>query len=275
MPHLKVQPKRRAFTFVELLIVLGMVAIVVYTLTAALMKVREVAARTQCQNNIRHLSMGTHAYNGALGHLPPTVGWTANYHFGSVFFLLAPYIESNAWFNTSVEIDAQGKRVYLAWNLVRQPVKYFSCPSDSTYAPDDWPARGSYVANYQVFKEGDQLFPKMMPDGPANTIMFTERLANCGYDSDGKPIFTAWMWWHWDLHTPMFAYCLPGPSSKFANASRVGDCDPHVPASPHGKAGIVVAMGDVSTRIVSPDISGETWWAACTPAAGDVLGGDW
>jgi hypothetical protein len=73
----------------------------------------------------------------------------------------------------------------------------------------------------------------------------------------------------------MFAFYLTGPGAKFANASGIADCDPHVPASPHGRAGIVVAMADASTRFVRPDISGATWWAACTPAAGDVLGEDW
>jgi hypothetical protein len=36
-----------------------------------------------------------------------------------------------------------------------------------------------------------------------------------------------------------------------------------------------VALGDASVRTLSGGMSGATWWAACTPSQGDVLGGDW
>jgi hypothetical protein len=34
-------------------------------------------------------------------------------------------------------------------------------------------------------------------------------------------------------------------------------------------------MADGSVRNISPQISPATWWAACTPQAGDILGSDW
>ena len=39
--------------------------------------------------------------------------------------------------------------------------------------------------------------------------------------------------------------------------------------------GINVAMGDASVRLVSGKVSATTFYAACTPAANDVLGADW
>jgi hypothetical protein len=148
------------------------------------------------------------------------------------------------------------------------------CPADRTYNRKDRPARGCYAANYLVFKEGSQRLDDMK-DGRANTIMVTERLAECGYGPDGEPNFTAWMWWKWDLHTPMFAFYSSGPGSKFVSAASADECDPRRPASPHGKLGIGVAMGDASVRMVSPGVSATTWWAACTPDAADRLGDDW
>jgi len=47
-----------------------------------------------------------------------------------------------------------------------------------------------------------------------------------------------------------------------------------MPVSPHN-GGINVAMGDGSVRMVSDGISGTTWYNACTPASGDLLGPDW
>jgi prepilin-type processing-associated H-X9-DG protein len=44
--------------------------------------------------------------------------------------------------------------------------------------------------------------------------------------------------------------------------------------SPH--TGVInVLLGDGSVRVVQQGISGLTWWQACTPAGGEVLGGDW
>ena len=36
-----------------------------------------------------------------------------------------------------------------------------------------------------------------------------------------------------------------------------------------------VVLGDASVRILSARMSPATWWAACTPAGGEVLGSDW
>jgi hypothetical protein len=35
------------------------------------------------------------------------------------------------------------------------------------------------------------------------------------------------------------------------------------------------ALGDGSVRWLSAGMSPQTWWAACTPAGGDILGSDW
>jgi hypothetical protein len=53
-----------------------------------------------------------------------------------------------------------------------------------------------------------------------------------------------------------------------------GNCDGGRASTDH-TAGIVAGMGDRSVRLVPNGISGSTWWAALTPAAGDVLGNDW
>jgi prepilin-type processing-associated H-X9-DG protein len=44
--------------------------------------------------------------------------------------------------------------------------------------------------------------------------------------------------------------------------------------SPH-TGGINVGMGDGSVRLVTASVSGTTWFAACTPNYGDILGSDW
>jgi prepilin-type N-terminal cleavage/methylation domain-containing protein len=52
------------------------------------------------------------------------------------------------------------------------------------------------------------------------------------------------------------------------------NCDPVRAATPH--TGIMQdCLVDGSVRTVSGSISPTTWWYACTPAGGEVLGGDW
>ncbi len=50
-------------------------------------------------------------------------------------------------------------------------------------------------------------------------------------------------------------------------------CDPSLPQTPFS-AGLPVAMGDGSVRVVSPTIDSKIFWGAFTPNRGEVLG-DW
>jgi prepilin-type processing-associated H-X9-DG protein len=53
-----------------------------------------------------------------------------------------------------------------------------------------------------------------------------------------------------------------------------GPCDRRVASSGH-VGGMNVGMADGHARFLSQGISATTWWAACTPNAGDILGDDW
>lgn len=280
--------RRNGFTLIELLVVIAIIAILIGLLLPAVQKVREAASRMKCQNNLKQVALACHNAESTYGYMPPAWGSYGPGIKGPVFFHLLPYIEQSALYNSVLNASGQndcsfGSKYAGAGNPVcGTKVNAYVCPSDpttNTKADANWAPGGNsnYAANWQVFaagasSQGKANLTSTFSDGTANTILFTERIGVC------SGVYQLWARWDssTDIYTPVFAGSAQttGATALPQIAPLPANCNNKVPNTTH-TGGISCALGDASVRSVSSSVSGATWWAACTPAAGDTPSSDW
>lgn len=188
--------KRRAFTLIELLLVIAVIGILISMLLPAVVRVREVALRARCMNNLVQLSVGLHHYEGLHQVLPPgtqqakgpIVNEAVGYHMSWLTQILPQLDERNAFKRIDFTVGAyhpNNKTVRdLALPLLLCPLdrvspgvkpeatSYAGCHHD-VEAPIDETNAGVLFLNSRVRLEE-------VSDGLAYTIFLGEKIVDPG-----------------------------------------------------------------------------------------------
>lgn len=194
---------RRAFTLLELIVVIVIIAVLVALLLPAVSRVRHAAVMVTCANSLRYLGGAIHGYRDAHKHFPPgtmphptlppdeRLSWQVS---------VLPHMDMNPLFK---KFDAKA-----AWNsptnigtLREAPMAIFRCPaslgpwsdlpaagyvgcagigSDAATLPLDGPGVG-------FFGYDRQLKPEQVKDGLSQTLALIETTYDLGPYTRGGP----------------------------------------------------------------------------------------
>jgi len=135
--------RRRAFTLIELLIVIAIIAVLIGLLLPAVQSAREAARRIQCVNNLKQIGLGLHNYYDTHTALPGAYLDYNSTKFSALSQIL-PYVEQSPMFNALnfmvIFSDPMNS------TILNAKVSGFMCPDDPINTLEASGAQTNYMA---------------------------------------------------------------------------------------------------------------------------------
>lgn len=295
MPQPLSRPHRPAFTLVELLVVIAIIGILVSLLLPAVQQAREAGRRTQCQNNLKQISLAFHNYHDTFKVFPQSDPGGTALTRASSFTAILPFLEQAANFNLYDFTRGNSDPVNL--QVVAQRIPVYLCPSASIRRTVPIPgcdandrAPGTYAVCTGSTDAWGPFFPGGLPhngaivstdsgmtnmaciiDGTSNTLLLGESAWNLpDYVFTSGPCSgqIRWGFTYWSSPYPLstaFTTMAPFNPKKGGSAVLSRFRSDHV--------GNVVgfALVDGSCRTLNGTISQQTLDALGTRAGGEVV----
>jgi len=260
---------RHAFTLMELLIVIAIIAILIGLLLPAVRRVRGPASRAQCQNNLKQLMFAFHNYESTFEstssdlstakRLPPGcigLGATPEERLSWMVALL-PFLEQEALYR---QIDVEKGYAENA-AVVQSGIRIFICSASKEAGTKD--AVTHYVAMAGI---GHDAATKPA-DAPGIGFMGYDRVTSLAALSDGTSNTIALI----ETRTGLGAWARGGPSTL--RGFDPADVPVHGDGRPFGghNEGFSAAMADGSIRFLPKSIDAKKLAAAMTIAGGEPV----